>query len=137
MTQQEYNRIGLKDDDNNATPTHLFYKPEYPLGKVILYPPPLSGLTLYLYSAKPFTAFVELNESVSFPPGYQEAIEFNLAVRIAPDFGKSVPQDVLAFANNFKSAIKSRTRARRPLIAEIDLPCGMNHTSGTLESGWR
>lgn len=137
MTDQEYNQIALKDDNNNATPTHLLYRPEYPLGKVILYPPPSASLTLYLYSLKPFTAFSELTGALSLPPMYQAALEFNLAVWVAPDFGKEPSRQVVEMASSFKSSIKSKARARRPLIAAIDLPCGMGSIGGTLESGWR
>jgi len=87
----------------------LWYSPEYPLGK--LYPWPLGGSMLYLDSLKPLTAPTTLTTSVAFPPEYNDAIKYNLAVRLAPQFGKEPSSTVAALAASTLNALESRNFA--------------------------
>jgi hypothetical protein len=144
MTEREYNAIGTKAT-GNSRPTHLFYNPTHPTGTVYLYPPPEAGWTIYLVSTKPFANIhheaadpdLDVNSSLPFPPGYREAIEANLAVRIAKGFGKTVDQETFISATTLKANLKSRNRANRPLVAEIDLPCGMGgNGQSNIYTGW-
>lgn len=125
MTKEEYNRISDKAS-GNAIPSRLLYEQTYANGTIYLQPPPEAGLTLHLVSLKPFTTYTDLSGSggdMSFPPGYQEAIEFNLAVRIAPDFGKTPSQYVVMMAEQLLSNIKTRNLGERPLRANVsDVP---------------
>lgn len=81
---------------SGATAEYLWYSPEYPLGK--LYPWPLGGGTLNIDSLKPLTDPTALTDDVAFPPEYDEAIVFNLAVRMAPEYEKEPSQTVFAMA---------------------------------------
>src|SRR3972149_6453264 len=66
-------------------PEYLFYHPLYPLGAIYLYPTPQDIETMWLESLKPFTetsSFGTVADTLSFPPNYEEAIKYNLAIRI-------------------------------------------------------
>jgi hypothetical protein len=74
----------------------LWYQPQYPLGYI--YPWPLDSSTLYLYSNKPLTDPTLITSTISFPPEYDDAIKWNLAVRMAPEYGKEASQTILSLA---------------------------------------
>jgi len=58
---------------------------DFPLSNLYVWPAPGAG-TLELWSYKPLSSFVYLTDAVSFPPGYLEALKYNLAVAIFPEF---------------------------------------------------
>jgi hypothetical protein len=83
--EKEYAEIADKDLGHNY-PTDLWYQPEYPLGKIWLWPP--GGGTLNLHSYKQLSEPSALTTSIAFPGEYDEAILYNLAIRLAPGYGK-------------------------------------------------
>lgn len=95
-----YRALSLKS--LSGTPEYLWYSPEYPLGKIYLYPQ--GGTTIYLDTLKPLTDPSLITSTVSFPPEYDEAIKFQLALRLAPEFGREPSQLVVAMA---KAALDS------------------------------
>jgi hypothetical protein len=76
-----------------------------------------------------------LNGTVSLPAGYEDAIIYNAAIRLAPEYGRSVTQEVALIANDSKAAIK-RTNYR-PNYLEIETPASFggvyNITTGEYE----
>lgn len=108
--QAEYNQISQKAD--TGTPSLLYYNPGWDTGTIYLAPTPGSGLTLYLYSLKAFAAkgggdlVTTITSTVSFPPGYIRAIKYNLAIELAPEYGKSVSPEVGMGASESKSTVK-------------------------------
>lgn len=50
-----------------------------------------------------------IGTEIDFPSGYEQAITYNLALHLAPEYpGVTVPQEVVAFAANGKRLIKRR-----------------------------
>jgi hypothetical protein len=92
-----------------AVTGYLWYNPTYPLGTIYLYP--LDGSTIYLHSLKPLTDPTIITSSIAFPPEYDEAIKFNLALRLCPEYGKEPSQMVLAFASGSMKDIESKNFA--------------------------
>lgn len=95
---------GVADKSTAGTPDWLYYEPAYPLGVVHLTPAPSSG-TLHLVTWTPFAA-LGANDPVALPPGYEEAIVYQLAARLAIEYGRGVPPDVAALARAAKTDIK-------------------------------
>ena len=54
-----------------------------PLTTIYLYPQPPAGYTLEIYTWQATAAFVLISDTVVLPPGYEEAIVWNLGVRMA------------------------------------------------------
>ena len=103
MTLSEYNSIGDKKADSR--PTKLCYLKEYPLGKILFNYEPTDAETLYLDSLKVISSFALLTTEVSLSGEYEEALIFNLALRLAPDYDFKLDPLVIAIANNSLDAI--------------------------------
>ena len=99
ITEGVYRGISAKN--TAGIPYYLFFYPSYPLATLYLYPVPDSAYVLYLDSFKPFTetgSFGLATDTISFPSYYEEAIIYNLAIRLAPEYGKTVSSEVAVIA---------------------------------------
>ena len=130
--------ISILDDDQWAMlrlkpllstfPTAVYPNYTYPNATLSFYPIPQSdGYSVALYIPQAVTAFADISSTVSAPPGYLEAMEYNLALRLAPKFGRLAPQTVVVAAKQALDKIKSRNSAA-PLLTS-DAPIGRR-------SGW-
>jgi hypothetical protein len=88
-----------------------FYDGGWPDGIIRLWPIPLTGGTLELYTIKPLTAFASLSATVSLPPGYEQALRFALAEALAPEYGSVLSPELAKGAAEAKSAIASLNAA--------------------------
>ncbi len=108
IDEDKYRRFSMKSFAGD--PGYIWYSPEYPLGKV--YPWPIGGSgTIYLDSMKPLVDPTAITSSISFPPEYDEAIKYQLAVRLAAEYGRTLPQEVVALAATCLDDIESRNFA--------------------------
>jgi len=90
----------------------LYYNPSFPLGTVYLWPVPTDAtVTAVLYLPTPLSAGLTLASELTMPPSYEEAIRYNLAVRLAPMFGRPVDQTLNTLAVETKALMK-RANAR-------------------------
>jgi len=115
INNADYSSIPLKTN-GNAYPTALYYRPNFPLGAITLYPEPSASLTLYLECWDQLTQFASLTTSASFPPGYERALIYNLPIEIASMYGKSVLPEVIKIANDAKSRIKDVNDKDIPIL---------------------
>jgi hypothetical protein len=131
MTLEEYNTIAFKAQTAEF-PWQIWYEANYPAGTLTVYPTPSQASTLNLWSLKPLTGFTNLTDTVDLPPGYYDALCFNMAVVFGPEFdGSSIPPSVVQNAANFKRGLK-RTNYR-PLI--MPLPSAVLPVNGWVN--WR
>ena len=75
------------------------------IGNIDLWPAPIAGGTLTLYSYKPLTNLATLLTAVQLPPGYERAIVTCLALEMAPEFGAAVPDELVKQAEDAKVSI--------------------------------
>lgn len=92
---------------STSIPTVLYDNGNYPLRTISLWPIPSPAQPITLWLMQPLMNLDNLDEEVTFPPGYARAFRYCLAVEIAPEFGKQVPQEVIAIAGIAKSEIKT------------------------------
>lgn len=92
----------------------LYYEPSSPLGKLWLYPTPTTGV-LHLLTWTPFSTFAATDQ-VALPPGYQDAITYHLAIRLAPEYARPVTAEIAATAKAAKDGLQ-RMNFRPPLMA--------------------
>jgi hypothetical protein len=87
-------------------PWEMLYEPTYPNGTITLYPKPDANYTLYLQSVKPLAVYSSANDSLTLPPEYERAIEYNLAIAIANRYGQSVGQETAMVADDSLKKLK-------------------------------
>ncbi len=118
ITEGEYNDIHEKF--TQGRPYLLYYDPQYPAGLFFLYFVPDKAYKLFVDSWKPFTRFAALTTVVTFPPGYERMLKYNLTSDIASEYGLEVPSSVARVAKKSLKAIKNVNAER--LISKTGLP---------------
>ena len=103
--------------DSNTIPTYLYYNPVYPLG--VLYPYGTGGASMVIDSLKALTDPATLTTSVAFQTSYDAAIKWNLALELAPEYGKEPSPLILKLAHDTKKTIQSKNAAAQ--MNEIDI----------------
>lgn len=107
----DYNDIRLKTLSTNF-PAYLYYQPSFPIAECYIYPlyaangPYTSPGTITLTSWKPFSMIVDPSHPISLPPGYWEAIVFNLAIRIAEEYQFDIRPTTVALGTSALMRLK-------------------------------
>jgi hypothetical protein len=89
--------------------TNAYYLPSYAgaLGTIILWPIPTStDYKIALYLRKQLSSFADLATDYDLPPGCQEAILYNLAIRLCKPFGRPVDPDTSRMARTALAVFK-------------------------------
>lgn len=102
---QEWAGISFKDVESQL-PSKLYVENTYPLLNLYFWPAPNAANKAVIYSLKPLTAFASTATTISLPPGYEEALRFNLAVRLAPEYALNPSEVVMMQAMELKANIK-------------------------------
>jgi len=106
---------GIADKTTESHPDWLYYEPASPLGTIFLHPIPTTG-TLKLVTWTPLAQVTSVAADVELPPGYREAITYQLAMRIGPEYGMPVAPEIAAIGAAAKKDIK-RTNFRTPIMS--------------------
>jgi len=114
LTEDEWAEIVVKGTSSEI-PLALYPEGTYPNETLNVYPIPDTAHKIVLYSWKPITAIASLAAEIAYPPGYEEALIYNGSVRLAPEYGKSIPVEVAAIAQESKGAT-SRELILDPII---------------------
>lgn len=109
----------------------IFYDHGFTAGLGRIYPWPIPNtsttqLVLYVPSTA-VAAFADLTTDYTFPPGYSRMLRYNLAVEMAPEWGREVPLRVDTTATSSLSAVKRANNRPR------ELKCGPEVLG---RSGW-
>jgi hypothetical protein len=97
----------IQDKTIVGVPDTLTFFSDYPNATIKLYPLPSSAYTITLYTEKPLTEYTSLDTVLSLPPGYERALKYNLAIEIAPEYGKQASATVMKIAIESKNAIRN------------------------------
>jgi len=117
LTDSEYASEPNKTLESSV-PESIYYDPAYPDGRVYVVPVPDTALTITLVHDEAFTALASVSTSLSFPPGYERALRYALAVELAPEFGKKPSPIVINTAAEAIGLIKARNI--QPAFASFD-----------------
>ncbi len=103
--------IPVKDIPTNL-PRKVYFSGEFPLRDVRFWPiPNISSLDWILWWHDSVDGFPEtqagLDTTMALPPGWAEAMRYNLAIRLAPEFGREQQPTVVALARDSLSWIKT------------------------------
>lgn len=117
LNKDEWAGIILKDIQSTI-PLYLYNDDAYPYSNINLWPIPQCNTQIIVYSAKAIADFTGVTEDLSFPPGYDRMLRFNLAVELAPEYGKDPSQTVLGIAIQSKAYIKRQNI--KPILSTMD-----------------
>ena len=108
-------------------PTHLYFEPGLVqqatrTGAISLYPKPDEAYTLYFDSYKPLTQIATINTVLTFDPVYDEAILYNLALRLWRDYREDsqlIPADLLGLAKDALEVIQTLNAKQAQSYIEV------------------
>ena len=110
LTEDGYAAIPQKAM-TSVWPTSWYYNPTYPLATLIVWPvPTASGLKGVMYAPQAVASFADINATIDLPPGYLRMIVKNLAVEMAPMYGRQADGNLVAQAREAKEVVKRANR---------------------------
>lgn len=121
LTQIDFARWDAIADKTTTSniPEFFYYEPTLSTGTLMLWPVPSSANSLRIVTWTTLSSLAEVETTVTLPQGYQRALEYNLALEIAPEYEKQPSQDVYRIASESIANIK---RANiRPMTAYTEL----------------
>ena len=101
-----WNTIYNKETTSNY-PRSLYYRASFPLGEINLYPKPSETNTLILQVWEQLTQITDMNATLTFPPGYNKFLKYQLAMDLATEYGKQVTQDIRYEAKETKKWVET------------------------------
>lgn len=120
MLVVDYGRwAGISYKPLQGIPEWLYYEPTTPEGEIFLWPIPSQAMELFIGTRRQIQSFTTSNDTINMPPGYVDALCYNLAVKIAPEYEREVPPVVAAEAIKTLANIK-RLNATPPGIMRSD-----------------
>ena len=112
-------RVFTKDPGGSEIDVNYRYNAGFPLGTLYV-SKYLSG-TLYVESWKQLTNPTVITSTVLFPPGYDEAIKWNLALRLAPEYGREPSPIVVSMALAALNDIETRNFSEQITPVRLEL----------------
>jgi hypothetical protein len=101
-----YSRIGIKNQPG-PWPKVMYFNTSYPLAELIFWPVPSQNAEFHLWADMVFSQFANLTDAVTLPQGYMLALQTNLAVLLAPEYGTAPAPELAEQARATKKAIKA------------------------------
>jgi hypothetical protein len=127
----QYNDIAVKS--TQGIPEQLCYVNDFPNALIYLYPVPPQTIAISLDLPRLLTAIADASTVVNLPPGYARALQWAVAVEIAPQYGIDVTPMMMASG---RSAVASIKRANRvPVLSAYDVAL-TNPPGAIWQRGW-
>lgn len=104
----------------SGRPYGFYYNAGYPLGTLKFYYKPNQNYVFTLYSEKALSTFSSINDTIIAPPGWVRALKYNLAVELAPEYGKVPKQDVSSIAVESKTAVENYASSNNKNTQQVD-----------------
>lgn len=89
---------------------YIWVDNEFPARTLRVYPTPSQAVTLKLLVHNAVQSFAAATTEISMPPGYQRALEYNLALELAPEFAAEPSPLVVRTAASTLRAIAHENR---------------------------
>ena len=113
LTEAAYQALTQKTLENTQ-PTAYYYDATMPTGSLFVWPVPTDAANdLVLYVSAVLAQFATPTTSYTMAPGYAKALRTNLALELAPEFGRPVTPGILQMAGDALTAVK---RANMPMM---------------------
>jgi hypothetical protein len=106
MEDAEYQNLRLRDL-TASMPTKFFYDRSFPLSTLFLWPTPTVARKLVLFVWTPWSYTYGLTDTISFPPGYERMLVYNLAVELSAQPSARITPATAALAEESKMRIQA------------------------------
>ncbi len=103
-TSLEWNQIPEKAASGKL-PLRMYSDNDYPLSTLKFWPVPSQDCSLDLNAWDELTDTMLLTDVIDLPPSYQRALRYNLAVTLAPEYGKNPGDVVMGIAQQSKQEL--------------------------------
>lgn len=119
MTQEQYNLINVKTQTQDF-PDAFLYVNDYPLGLITLWPVPSAVTPFTMSIDRVLTTLSTIQTVLSFPPGYELAFLYNLAIMLGPMFGRPIREypEVVGIAKTSLGDIKRANKKVRTMMCD-------------------
>lgn len=104
-SHEEYNAISLKG--LGTFPSVAYYDPQMPFGRLYVWAVPPSIYELHILVRAPLQTFSNLSDNVLLPPEFEEAIHYNMVVRLQAAYGLPPTPFAIDRARNGMQTIRS------------------------------
>lgn len=108
LNTTQWQQVAIKGT-TSTYPTEFYYDKAWTAGlsTISVWPVPnTSSSQLVLYTPTALVQFADRTTDYTFPPGYEEALRYQLAMRLAPEFGRQISPEVHALAQDTFGNIK-------------------------------
>lgn len=95
-------------------PTDFLYRPSMPTATLLVYPVPDATRTMKLVTRVVAGPFAATTTDVTLPPGWDAAIDFNLAIELAPEYQATPSPAVIRRAQQTLAGIKRANIQAQP-----------------------
>jgi hypothetical protein len=129
----DYAAIGIKSI--SGIPDSFYYETGEPLGRLFIYPVGVAGYTLQLWSKKALTSFANLTTDYTLPPGFQDMLVYNLAIRLAPEYEKEPSPFLNKMARDTYNAVMGYAKRQDYGTLTIDI-ADDKADDGNILGGW-
>ena len=120
QTEDQFGAIGVKNF-TSTFPFKYYDNGDFPLRTITVWPIPNTAKFVKLWLWQPLINVVDLDTPIVFPQGYERALRFALAVEVATEFGKDVPENVRSIARMSKGVVKRINSKKIILKGDIAL----------------
>lgn len=126
ITAEQYAAIPDKSTQS-SWPDRIWVSETMPTATVYTYPVSNgTAATLHILTRTPVLAFAAMTDTVTLPPGWEEALASNLALALAPEYNTQPSAMVLKMAT--ASLARLKVINSRPLPAFTELPMLVGRT---------
>lgn len=126
-----YARIGLKSQPG-PWPKVMYFNTSFPLAEITFWPVPSQNAEFHLWADMVFSQFANLTDTVVLPQGYMLALQTNLALLLAPEYGVQPSSDLVQLARSSKKSLKA-LNATPTATSTYD---GVLVGAGANDAGW-
>jgi len=101
------NWMGIDRFNLQSYPRMFLYEPEFPKAKIKFWPVPDDSYTVIFYAVKPLAQYDNNSNDLKLPPEYEEAIEWNLAARLAPEYVGEATRTIMSAAQDTLNKLRT------------------------------
>lgn len=104
---QEWQSNISNKEMTSEIPIYAYVEESSPLMKVYLWPVPTSTTNILIYSQGSIEQTNNINATITLPTGYEEAIVYNFALRMAAEYGREVKPIVKEIADQTRLSLEN------------------------------